>query len=94
MKLSEISRYWAAKELTQIELNAADREVAFKAPFACAEFTLELPFGAGLPTLENQPLQEVATRLQLKPGSWVREQQKTLVCLKLAKGTSKLTLRG
>jgi hypothetical protein len=92
MKLSEISRYWAAKELTRIEVNAAKPEVSFKAPFSCEEFTVKLPFSTGRPTLSGRPLDEVATRLQLKPDSWCREQDKTLVCLKLSKGVSKLSV--
>ena len=34
MKLSEIARYWAARELTRIE-RGADRAIALDAPFAC-----------------------------------------------------------
>jgi hypothetical protein len=92
MKLSEISRYWAAKELTRIEVNADKPEVSFKAPFSCEEFTVDLPFSKGRPVLSGRPLEEVATRLQLKPDSWCREQNKTLVCLKLSKGVSQLSV--
>ena len=93
MKLSEISRYWAAKELTRIEFNAEARAVALKAPFACEEFTLELPFPDGQPLLGDRPLEKVASRLQLKPGTWCREAAKTLACFKLAKGGGMLSLK-
>ncbi len=48
MKLSEIARYWAAKELTQITLYPVDTssqsfQVHLKAPYGCPEFTLKLP---------------------------------------------------
>jgi hypothetical protein len=93
MKLSEISRYWAAKELTTIQLDAATRTVSLKAPFACEEFTLELPFPDGQPLLGDLPLEKVDSRLQLKPGTWCREAAKTLACFKLAKGGGMLSLK-
>ncbi len=86
MKLSEISRYWAAKELTKIEFDAAKSLVTLKAPFACEEFTLSLPELQGVP----EGLTEVDSRLKLKPGTWCREKDATLVCFKLTKGVSKV----
>ena len=38
MKLSEVARYWAAKELTRIEPHGT--RIAFRAPFACPDFTV------------------------------------------------------
>jgi hypothetical protein len=92
MKLSEIARYWAAKELTRIDLDAAARSISLKAPFACDEFTLELPFKAGSPVLGDKPLEEVPARLNLKPNTWCRDADKTLVCLKLVKGQSRVSM--
>jgi len=86
MKLSEISRYWAAKELTRIEFDAASRVVTLKAPYACEEFTLSLPVNDGAP----EGLTQVDLRLKLKPGTWFREKDATLVCFKLTKGASKI----
>ncbi|MGE3820318.1 MAG: hypothetical protein AB7I30_12940, partial [Isosphaeraceae bacterium] len=40
MKLSEISRYWAARELTRIDLGP--NGASFQAPFACPGFTLKV----------------------------------------------------
>ena len=40
MKLSEISRYWAARELTEIRIQG--RDIRFQAPFACPGFTLQV----------------------------------------------------
>ena len=45
MKISEIGRYWTAKELTKITF-AAD-QVTLQAPFACRNFTLRLAKTAG-----------------------------------------------
>jgi len=86
MKLSEISRYWTAKELTRIEFDAATSSLKLKAPFACEEFTLSLPADIGTPS----SLTAVDSRLKLKPGTWCREKDATLVCLKMAKGVSTL----
>jgi hypothetical protein len=38
MKLSEVARYWAARELTRIGRNGPT--VNFRAPFACPDFTV------------------------------------------------------
>jgi hypothetical protein len=86
MKLSEIARYWAAKELTRIEFDAAKRVVALQAPFACEEFTLSLPLTEGAP----QGLTQVDSRSKLKPGTWCREKDASLLCFKMAKGASRI----
>jgi hypothetical protein len=100
MKLSEIARYWAAKELTKITLKRDEKLVLLRAPFACEEFTLSLPFAEGVPhwqpepEREAQPLQQVATKLYLKPGTWCREGEMTCACVKMPKGASSLGMRG
>lgn len=88
MKLSEIARYWAAKELTRIEWDAAKQTVKMKAPFACSEFTFSIKH-SGVP----QALTQVDAPLKLKPGTWCREGESALLCLKLAKGVSELAFR-
>ncbi len=89
MKLSEISRYWAARELTRIEKTPSG--LKFKAPFACPEFTVEvdqrLPQA---PKLAGKPLEEVAGRLKLQPGNWSRDQAKSTLCFPLPKGESEV----
>jgi hypothetical protein len=47
MKLSEVARYWAAKELTRIERR--DDRITLRAPFAAPQFTLRIPTRAGGP---------------------------------------------
>jgi hypothetical protein len=93
MKLSELSRYWAAKELTRVE-READR-VVFRAPFACPEFTVRFPAtGAGAPRLRSgetvSALKEVIKPLQLVPGTWCREGETLTVCFGLQRGESVL----
>lgn len=93
MKLSEIARYWAAKELTRIE-RLLDG-VSFQAPFACPDFTVRLPAPpTAVPRLfiqgQSVPLTEVAQPLQLESGTWARQGAEVLICFDLPKGTSRL----
>jgi hypothetical protein len=93
MKLSEVARYWAAKELTRFERNG--KAISFKAPYACPEFTVRFE------ALENSaprvrikekisPLKEVTGPLKLAPGTWCREGKSATVCFALPKGESSL----
>jgi hypothetical protein len=92
MKISEMARYAAARELTRID--ASPRAAALRAPVACPSFTVRLPleasprpsFGSG----ESKPLAEVSERRDLKPGSWFRAADHVLACVDLPKGPSKL----
>jgi hypothetical protein len=93
MKLSEIARYCAAKELTQIESGGG--VVTFKAPFASPRFTVQVAAkGAAVPKLTlgetPEPLTEVARRLDLKPGTWTRDKEGVVICFDLPKGTSRV----
>lgn len=98
LKLSEISRYWAAKELTRIARNGG--AVAFKAPFATPMFTVQVdnaPAGApgvSKPGSERVPLREVQRRLDLADGTWTREGDAVIACFPLEKGESELTFAG
>jgi hypothetical protein len=93
MKLSEVARYWAAKELTRIE-RVADG-VAFKAPYACGEFTIRWK-GAitHSPVLiageERTELREVNAALKIVPNTWWRDGEYVVACLALPKGASRL----
>lgn len=97
MKLSEIARYWAARELTRIERNGD--VVQINAPFACPDFTLhwEAP-STGRPQLRLGDvvtrLDEVASPLHLVSGRWYRQGEHLTVCIALPKGTSQLELVG
>lgn len=93
MKLSEVSRYWAARELTRIEQEG--NRVTFHAPFACPQFTVRLPAAANTNpklTIQERPvaLKEVKRALDLKGGDWVREAAGATVCFDLPKGESRL----
>ncbi len=93
MKLSEIARYWAAKELTRIERQAG--AIALDAPFACPGFTLFVPSpGDAVPRLrvagKPQALEKVSGPLSLRPGTWARDGAGLTVCFDLPKGESRL----
>jgi hypothetical protein len=95
MKNSEIARYHAAKELTQIQ--TAGGTVTLRAPFASPRFTLQVSArGDAVPKLslggKPQTLGEVARPLELKPGTWTRDRAGVIVCFDLPKGTCRLEL--
>lgn len=91
MKLSEIARYWAARELTGIARSA--NSVTFQAPFACPRFTVRVAAAAAPKLLignDAVPLKEVNSRLRLTSGTWARERNEIIACFDLKKGASRL----
>lgn len=97
MKLSEVARYWAARELTRIELTGGT--VRLQAPYACPDFTLRWPAapnGAPVLTQRGVPtaLREVSQPLQLTANTWHRQGRDFTACFALPKGESTLTLAG
>ena len=95
MKLSEISRYWAAKELTHLRLSG--QQLHCQAPFASQDFTVRLrATGQGAPRVTTgsatRVLREVSTPLGLTRDTWTRDGGDVVVCFDLAKGASTVTL--
>jgi hypothetical protein len=95
MKLSELARYWAAKELTQI--TRSDNKVTFQAPFACPDCTVSITkVGPSRPVLrqagEIQTLQKVAGPMQLRANTWYEDKKSVIACFHLNQGSSELTL--
>src|SRR2546423_14272099 len=101
MKLGEIARYAAAKELTRIERSADGRTVTLKAPFACPQFTLRVTSaGAGAPAVSTAgagpaKLDEVNELPGLRPGTFLRAKEggAVTVCFPLARGESRLQVQ-
>jgi hypothetical protein len=95
MKLSEIARYWAAKELTAITRQAD--QIMFEAPFACPDFTVrvedpsvvQLKVAGGA---EVKELKKVDILRHLHPGAWHRERANVTACFSLPRGASRLEL--
>ncbi len=97
MKLSEIARYWAARELTRVQ--RAGGTIRFQAPFAAPDFTVSTATTAGgEPKLvaagQAVTLREVRRRQDLRSGNWFREGERVQVCFDLPKGESKLVVGG
>ena len=92
MKLSEIARYWAAKELTRIERQG--NRILLRAPYACPAFTLatKAPEHKAPPRVGERPLTEVSRRLQLSAGTWTLEKDELILCFNLPKGESEILL--
>jgi len=95
MKVSEIGRYWAAKQLTQIERNG--NRVTLTAPFAAPQYTLRFAAKGSVPPKLSQgdapiPLEEAANMHDLKSGKWLREAGSVVVCFDLPKGQVSLTV--
>ena len=95
MKLSEIARYWAARELTTIERDQ-DR-VQFSAPFACPGFTLKLKARADVsPRVvvkdSTISLTQAESLAKLRPGKFHRGGEELTLCFDLPKGRSSIAL--
>ncbi len=95
MKLSEVARYWAARELTSCQLDGT--HLTFDAPFACPDFTFRIESageaGVSLEIGETRrPLAPVRDALALKSGTCFREGSNVSVCVDLPKGRSRLQI--
>jgi hypothetical protein len=93
MKLSEIARYWAAKELTTIRGEAPG--VVFEAPFACPAFTVRAGTASSGPLSlrhdgQTVPLEEVRAARDLVAGTVLREAEGVTACFDLPKGRTAL----
>ncbi len=89
MKLSEIARYWAAKELTQITSSGA--RVTFTAPFATRRFTVRIKADSPqVPKLiisgKQVQLRRAESLLELGSGAWYTDNHSVTVCFDLPKG--------
>lgn len=94
MKLSEIARYWAAKELTTIDKQ--ENTVTFTAPFGTPIYTVDVKTeSAEVPVVsgsgrETMRLKEVKSALKLEAGSFYRHKEGVTVCFDLPKGRTVL----
>ena len=93
MKLSEIARYWAAKELTTIK-PGGDVAWTLKAPFACPGFTLEIPAKSNRVIVQHGPetveLKLINDAKALTPGTVLRVGDRWQACWDLKKGATAL----
>jgi hypothetical protein len=95
MNLHELSRYWAARELTAIRRDGAALEL--DAPFACDEFTVRVSNAAAGDAValvargETAPLARVDRTSQLQSGRYAREGRNLVASFALPRGRSRLT---
>jgi len=90
MKLSEISRYWAAKELTKITVD--NKLIQLKAPFAAPDFTVKLNIEVKNVVIKTgSPLLKISSINNLKSGTFYTENGKTFICFDLKKGETEIT---
>ena len=104
MKLSEISRYWAARELTAIERQDSSDSITLRALFAAPDFTLQIDAPAtqqvsrvefsskGSGGGSTPPLRQVNTTGDLTAGTWCRTGAYVIACFDLPRGESSLKL--
>jgi hypothetical protein len=95
MKLSEIARYWAARELTRIDKEG--KRFTLRAPFSTPCFTLEIKMLAAQgPRLvigdQTTALREVRKTPELVSGTYYRDKEGVTVCIDLPRGESALEL--
>ena len=93
MKLAEISRYWAAKELTSI--TRLGNQIQLFAPFATPNFTMTIQDGSPK-VISNADGKAKPVRLvklaALQPGTYCLDGKNATVCFDLPKGKSSITL--
>lgn len=93
MKLSEIARYWAAKELTSIQRTG--HEIELRAPFGSPDYTIEVKNATTTKVTQivgdaRIALQQVDSVSHLVGGTWAARGQNAIACFDLPKGNSKL----
>ncbi|UCD50619.1 MAG: twin-arginine translocation signal domain-containing protein [Phycisphaerales bacterium] len=95
MKLSEIARYWAAKELTEVRRQGS--KIALQAPFATPHFTLRIEGKMSRPPVVERgaaatTLEKVGQALWLKSGTWCESDDGVMLCFDLSKGHSTVVM--
>jgi hypothetical protein len=95
MKLNEIARYWAAKELTTISISG--NKISLKAPFSTPGFTLKLNSSSRNPKIkiggdELKPMVRVKDKKEIKSNTWYPDKTGSILCFDLEKGVSELVL--
>lgn len=99
MKLSELSRYWAAKELTSI--NRTENTIQLRAPFASPNFTIETKRATDAPvklvTIDAKSgmksmktLVKVDSLRKISSGTYFQSGDKLTIAFDLSKGSSTL----
>ncbi|MCX7871692.1 MAG: hypothetical protein N2487_00230 [Verrucomicrobiae bacterium] len=96
MKLSDLARYWAAKELTSFE--RGNNFIKIKAPFACSEFTIKMKTNLQTPICINfegkrENFVQAQSVKMLEANKWIREGENVILCFNLSKGDSVIEMK-
>ncbi len=95
MKLSEIARYWAAKEFVSFE--ESKNGLVINAPFEAKDFTISMSMKIRNPVLhfgnEILSLTDFSSQGSIKSNSYSWEKGQTVMCFDLPKGRSELKKR-
>lgn len=93
MKLSEMARYWAVKELAGIA--TGPNSITVDSPFACPQFTIKVSLpvvtatmvqGATVTTLQKK------SNLELESGTFCRDGETATLCFDVQRGKQKIEL--
>jgi hypothetical protein len=91
MKLSEISRYWAAKEST--EITVSDNSIQLNAPFDCNDFTIKIEKPVQKLKLKTgQTFNKTSNPGELKSNTFFSDETSTILCFNLEKGEIQIAL--
>lgn len=94
MKNSEIARYWAARELTEITID--ENNIRLTAPFESEKFTLTVNKKVKNPKIIRngtiETLRYVDGARNLMTGNWTTEGKQTLFSFDLKKGITQINL--
>lgn len=91
MKLSEISRYWAAKELSSVSLSQNILEI--KAPFATKQFTIKMNRQVNTVRFKNGVLFERRMKnTDLESNTFYSGKNESIICFDLEKGATEIVL--
>lgn len=92
MKLSEIARYWAARELTSI--TEEKNRITLKAPFETSAFTVRLNRSVRNLRInfqgEEKPIMRIKNLSELKEGTCFVDRTGSIICLDLKKGINEI----
>jgi hypothetical protein len=98
MKVSDIGRYWTAKEFTQVE--RTESKIRFKAPFSCQDFTVQIDTRQQVEKVlveqagKTVACEPVPDNSRLLTNRYFREPGKVTVCFELLKGNNQIELVG
>jgi hypothetical protein len=95
MKLNEIARYSAARELTS--LTPEGKVISLNAPYSAPAFTVRTDIRAGSIAIKSagdelEPLARVNNAGSLKSGTWFSDKTGTIICFDLKTGTGEIRL--